>query len=147
MDTKEQQPLNFHSFDFIETCHDHLPAGDYTIVGHDMVTDDHSVIIERKKNVQELVNNIGAEWDRFISEAEILKQYKHKSIIVCGPNNIDYLYSRGFTKISPGFFYKQLSILQIEYGLPTIFAGDRESAEHYMVRYFNHIVRLHKQDE
>ena len=146
-DSREQTPFTFKDYEWIESTKETLDFGDYTMVGHDLYRDDHSVIVERKANAQELVNNIGTNWERFLREMENVTKYRHKMILVCGPNNIEFLYRQGFTKISPNFFYKQLAILQTEYNVPTIFMQDYDHAESYIVRYFGQIQNLLLKDE
>lgn len=140
-DTREQEPLKFHEYD-VSICRDKLDAGDYTIRCHDRPKDDNSIIIERKKNCQELVNNLVAAWDTFKAELEILAQYRFKAIIVCGPNNFPYIYNRGFTKISPSFAYSRLAEVYMEYGVTTIFADNRDEAENMMYRMFVRAMRM-----
>lgn len=141
VDTREQQPLTFEDFEDIVIWRDTLDVGDYTISGHDRPADDHSVIIERKANCKELVTNLGAEWDRFKREAEILSNYKIKQIVVCGPDNFGFLYDKKYTKLHPNFIYRQLGILLLDYGISTIFLPDRKAAESYIFRLFYNILK------
>lgn len=141
-DSREQNPFLFKEYDYIRPVRETLEVGDYTLVGHDMPGDDQSVIVERKADTKELLTNIGQKWERFLNEMKGIREYKNRMILVCGPNNIEFLYRQGLTQVHPNFFYKQLAILQIEYGVPVIFMPDRIHAESYMVRYFNHIIRL-----
>lgn len=142
IDTREQSPLNFNSYEYCTSCRDTLDCGDYTIAGYDRPKDDHSVIIERKANSMELVGNLGVNWERFQRECELLAQYRHKMILVQSPENFQYLYDKKYTKLSPSYIYKQLSILHMEYNIPTIFLSSRESATNFTIRYFNHCIRL-----
>lgn len=116
-------------------------------MGHDQPNDDHSIIIERKKNCSELVTNLGAKWDNFVAEAEQLAQYKHRQIVVCGPNNFEYLIDRHFTKLSLNFIYKRLAILALDFGVPTFFCPDRPHAENYIYRLFKEVMIRMDQDE
>ena len=142
VDTREQNPLTWENelkpYDVVLT-RDKLDFGDYSLVGHDQPSDDDSIVIERKKNCQELVGNLGTNWDRFKDEMAGLKAYKHKSIIVCGPNNFAHLYNQGFTKLHPNFIYKRLADLFIYYNISTVFLNTREDAENYIYRLFNEI--------
>lgn len=140
-DTREQDPLRFHEYE-VDICRDKLDAGDYTLSGHDRPRDDHSIIIERKKNCQELVSNLVMNWDRFKAELEILSQYKHKAIVVCGPNNFPHIYSRGYTKVSPSFAYSRIADILMDYGIPTIFADTRDEASNLIYRMFIKAIRL-----
>lgn len=146
IDTKEQKPLLFTEYE-LNICRDSLPAGDYTLVGHDRPTDDESVIFERKANCLELVTNLGKEFERFEREAQILTQYKHKAILVCGPANFDFIYNRGMTKLHPNFAYKQLAYLYLEYSIPTIFLDNRENVENFMFRTFHQIHKKIRNEE
>ncbi len=141
VDTREQEPLTFSLINDVQVGRDKLECGDYSMAGHDMPGDDNSVIIERKQNCSEICSNLAKNWDRFQRELEKMAEYKHKIILICGPNNFSHLHERGYTKLHPNFIYKQLSLIHIKYGIPTIFAGTREDAEQYMYRYFIEILR------
>lgn len=143
VDTREQEPLKFEGYEGLTLCKDKLDAGDYTLVGHDMPNDDDSVIIERKASCRELLGNLGAGWDRFKNELEILSKYRHKCIVVCGHNNFDYLYTRDMTKLSPNFVYKRLGDIYLTYGISVFFANSREEAESYIARMFKQIYLKH----
>ena len=138
-DTAEKKPWEFKNYDIIEVSKDSLYAGDYTMAGHDISHHDNSVIIERKKNCLELVTNIGSEWARFEREAEELQKFKFKQIVVCGPNNFDYLVKKGITKLNINFIYRQISLLYVKYGISTIFFNTHEEAENYVFRLFYQI--------
>lgn len=143
-DTREQDPLLFQNYKGVRVGRDTLNAGDYTMAGYDMPGDTNSVIVERKKNCMELITNLGAKWEQFCAEAQKLYAYRHRAIVVCGPENFGYLYDRGLTKLSPNFVFKQLSYLHMEYQLPTIFCNSRDQAENYIFRFFYNI---RKKDE
>ena len=143
IDTREQESLKFLDYEGISTCVDKLDAGDYPLCGHDMINDDDSIIIERKASSRELLGNLGTGWDRFKNELEILSKYRHKLIVVCGPNNFDYLYSRDLTKLSPNFVYKRLGEIYLNYNIQTFFANTREEAESYIARLFKQIYLKH----
>ncbi len=135
-DTKEQQPFTFEPYSDVIVYRDKLDAGDYTIVGQDMPGDDHSVIIERKKSCSELLTNLGSKWEQFKAEAEKLQKYSFKQIVVHEPSNFEHLYDMELTRLSPGFVYKQLSILATDYGVHTIFLSSKQAAENYVYRLF-----------
>jgi len=137
-DTREQDPLIFDGYP-VTVGIDTLPAGDYSLVGHDQFGDDFSVIIERKANCSELIGNLGTNWERFTRELEQLSKYKFASIVVCGDNNFHYLVERNFTKLSLNFIFSQIARIQLDYNIPIIFAGNRENATNYIYRLFNQI--------
>lgn len=145
-DTREQDPLLFNDYS-VKIFQDTLPCGDYSLVGHDQPNDDYSIIIERKKNCSEFITNLGTSWDRFINEAEKLRTYKYRQIVVCGPNNFEFLIERGFTKLSLNFIYKRLATLSLDYGIPVIFCPDRPHSENYIFRLFKEIMLRMRDDE
>lgn len=141
-DTREQQPLLWEGYDGVQVGRDTLSAGDYSLAGNDLPGDDFSIIVERKQDCQELCKNLGSKWDNFIAEAEKLQKYYFRQIVVCGPDNFEHLYMQGLTKLHPGFIYRQLSILAVDYGIPTVFLANRSAAENYIFRLFNRVKKL-----
>jgi ERCC4-type nuclease len=146
IDTRENDPLPFSAYDNVVTSFDTLEGGDYTLVGHDRRGDDYSVIIERKKNCAELVRNLGAEWDRFRAQLEITNKYAYRQIIVCSPDNFEYLYSAGFTKLHPNFVYKRLADILVDYGVGVTFLYSRQCAENYIYRLFSKLYKLNREE-
>ena len=144
-DSKEQQPWAFKDYVYdqnpVIVGRDSLEAGDYTIAAHDMPNDDNSNIIERKKDCRELCTNLGQKWEQFENEARLLQKYTHKFIVVCGPDNFEYLYDRGYTKLHPNFIYSRLAYLAVTYNLPTMFFANRENAENFVFRTFVKILQ------
>jgi ERCC4-type nuclease len=140
-DTKEKDGFNFKDYTDVKISNDSLKYGDYTLAICDHPDFDESVIIERKKNCRELINNLGSEFERFCREMDGLQKYKHKQIIVCGPNNFSYLVDRGLTKLSLNFIYKQLAYLQVNYNVDILFFPNIEEAENYVYRLFKEIER------
>lgn len=140
VDTREQTPFLWKDYADVGVQSDTLGAGDYTLCSHDMPLDDNSIIIERKKNCQELINNLGAAWDRFEIEMVKMSQYKNKLIIVCGNDNFEELYNKGYTKVHPNFAYKQLATISVRYGVNTCFLGSYINAENYVYRLFKEVI-------
>jgi ERCC4-type nuclease len=145
IDTREQDGFLFDGYE-AQCTSEKLDAGDYTIVGHDMANDDNSIIIERKKNCNELIGNVGTNWERFLREAEQLTKYKTKLIVVTAPCNFEFLYNNQLTRLHPNFVYKQLSYLQINFGISTLFFPTKEVAENYVFRLFIETLRLTEED-
>jgi ERCC4-type nuclease len=141
IDTREQNPLTWSTYQGISTALETLPCGDYTITGHDLPSDDNSIIVERKKDCKEFARNIGADWDRFKNELELMREYKNKMIIICTPNNFDELYQIGFTKLHPNFVAKQLAVIQTHYQIPVLFMNNRSDVENLMFRMFYEILK------
>jgi ERCC4-type nuclease len=136
VDSNEKDPLKFSTYENVSVGKDSLETGDYTIAGHDLPTDDHSIIIERKKNCLELVSNLVSKWEVFERELQRMMKYKHRAIIVCGPNNFPYIYSSGMTRVHPNFVYCKLTDIIMDMQIPIIFAGTREDAEAIIYRMF-----------
>lgn len=148
-DSREQQPLTFSEYNVVISP-DKLDAGDYTMAAFDMAGDDYSVIIERKKDCRELATNLVTDegWRRFLAEAEILAKYKIRQIIVCGPNNFDFLISRKYLNTNISFIYSKIAYLKVCYGVDVLFLNTREEAENYIYRLFRRIMReCERQDE
>lgn len=141
-DTREQQPLLWIGYSDLKITTEKLDCGDYTIVCHDRPNDDFSVIIERKKNCQELIGNLGTNWDRFEAEAQLMVKYQIRQIVVCGPDNFKFLYDYGFTQMQTTILYKRLAYLQCVYGISTVFLPNREAAELYIYRLFKEVMIL-----
>mgnify|MGYP007100055221 CR=1 FL=1 len=141
-DTKEQRPLLWKGYDGVIVGRDSLTEGDYSIAGHDLPGDDYSIVIERKKNCNELLTNLGTKWEQFRNEAERLRPYYFKQIVVCDLPNFEHLYEQGLTKMHPGFVYRQLAILATEYDFTTTFMPSPEAAENYIFRLFTRMQKL-----
>lgn len=142
-DSREQQPLTFVNYEDVVISPDKLDAGDYSLAAFDMPGDDYSVIIERKKDCRELASNLTTDegWRRFQAEAEILSKYKIKQIIVCGPNNFEFLISRGYLQSNLSFIYSRLAAMKVCYGVDVLFLNNRDEAENYIYRLFRRIIR------
>lgn len=145
-DTREQTPFTFKQYPEVYTYVDKLDAGDYSLCGHDMPNDDYSVVIERKKTCLELASNLGQNWDRFLREMELLKDYKIKVLVVCEKNNFYKIYKEGRTKLHPNFIRKRLLYLQIKYGINFMFFPDQDCAEEYVVKLFKEILTITEEE-
>lgn len=130
VDTREQTPWEFSESCINEVYYDKLESGDYSIEGFEK-----EFTIERKSSVSELFANVIQ--DRFEKELNRLLEYKHRFLILefsvddimrfpVGSNIPKYRWKH--LRIKPPFVIKQLSIYQIKYGLPVIFAGNRKNA-------------------
>lgn len=129
-DTREQHPWDFASASIKETIVKKLDTGDYSIEGLEDV-----LCIERKGSLVEFYGNITQ--DRFWNEMERMKMYEFKFVIIEANlkdvMNIPYslnvpkaVWSK--FKISPKFMLRQITRMEIDYGINVIFAGDTETA-------------------
>ncbi len=146
VDTREQNPVTFSSYEKVKIYRDTLSAADYTICGHEFPNDDNSVLFERKKDCNEFTRNIGAEWERFCIELDKMAQYKNKSILICTPDNFADLYQMEYTKLHPNFVYKRIAEIQVRYQIPVIFFDNRSKVEEYMFRAFYEILKKTEQE-
>lgn len=141
-DTREKKPLTFSQYPEVKIYKEKLDAGDYSLVAHDLPGDDYSVIVERKRNCLELCGNLGQNWNCFLREMELVKNYKIKVLLVCEKNIFHHLYKDGKTRMHPSLIRKRLLYLQIKYGVQFMFFPDEESAEEYVVRLFKEILEI-----
>jgi len=145
-DTREQKPLEFQGLN-VKIAVDTLQAGDYSLVGHDLPGDDNSIIFERKQNCLELCNNLGSSWDRFKRELDVLKTYKYKQIVICGPDNFDYLIRKRYTMLNMNFIRKRLAEMHVLYDVTVVFMPDRIQAENHIFRAFLEVLRKTKNEQ
>lgn len=129
VDTREQNPWNWDIEDKyyeFKTTKAGLKTGDYSLRGlEDMV------VIERKASTAEIAQNITEE--RFEKEFQRLAQYKYKYVL-CEFDMRDVMNYPigsgipqrlwGSIKISGKYILKKITELELEYGVPFIFAGD-----------------------
>jgi ERCC4-type nuclease len=153
IDTREQTPWEFDALpsDFvINTVQtDKLDAGDYTIVGYDLPGPD-GIIIERKRGLNEINTNFGAQWDRFMRECERLSEYGSAHIIVEDDLSAAFdRYTEKYTGVNypPAFFLKRTAQIQLRYGVQVHYASNRRYAQ-YLASYLfqNHVYEDWKLD-
>lgn len=145
-DTREQKPLFVDDdrwLQFIKIGRDTLSAGDYSVAGHDLPTDDDSIILERKADCVEFATNLVAKWETFQQEMEKISRYRHKQIIVCKPENFAWLYDNGFTQVHPRMFLKRISEIYLDYGVSTVFLNSRQTAARYMYSLLRNVAKKH----
>jgi len=139
-DTREQNPFEWDTD--VQLYNDTLPCGDYTLVGHDLPTDDFSVIIERKASCQELITNLAKKWDAFENELALLQKYHTKCIVVCEPSCFPLLYHNKWTKLHPNFVESRLLYIYVRYQIPTIFFSNSTTARNYVHNLFKKVKRV-----
>lgn len=109
----------------VNTVVEGLNAGDYAVKGYEDI-----LRIERKNGFEELFGNLATREyrDRFYREMERLRStVKHPFIIVESNVNND-VFSLGVPQMKAGLpgsrIFEYLLEIQLEFGIPTIFAGD-----------------------
>jgi len=142
-DTREQSPFEWASEQYqnFEIGIDTLEYGDYSLAGYDLPTDEHSIVIERKKDCRELCRNLVADWDRFKRELEGLAKYQYPFIIVCENYSYPWLYEQGLTKVHPNLILKRLSTIHLDYRVPILFFDNKRSAERFVFQSFVEVMR------
>ena len=98
-----------------------LDYGDYMIDGHPEL-----VVVERKKNVDELCSNFGRHRDRFKRELERMGACRWRYVVV-----EDSLRSAGdmhFSRMHPNAFLASVIAFELRYGVRFIFADNRKWA-------------------
>lgn len=131
-DTREKNGWTFSSSKLIKNIEQKkLDTGDYSIVGYET-----EFAIERKASTSEIATNLTEK--RFDDVLGRLTVFTYKYII-CEFDFVDlmdfpvnsgmprYLYDK--VKISPNFLISAMSKIQVDYGIPIIYAGNKNNAE------------------
>jgi DNA excision repair protein ERCC-4 len=120
IDTREQRPWMFGGAHRVERAK--LPAGDYSIAGFEA-----TVAIERK-SLDDFVQSIAWERDRFLRECERLRSYELKTILV-EAGVPDVWTHRYRSKTAPQAVIASAVAIEQDYGISMTWAGSRDSAE------------------
>ena len=139
IDDRERSPWNISHPDFkFEKCR--LNVGDYTIKGFE-----DKVAIEKKSGIIELISNLsGKDRPRFKKFLAKLSKYPIKCIII--EDSFSHIESafRACTKthLEPASIYYWLSVINIEYNIPTIFIGNnKQQRETFLYYLFSEAVK------
>ena len=128
VDSREQLP---YSFDGIaRSIRAALPAGDYSIVGHE-----GSFVVERK-SLQDAYSTFSSGRERFVRELEKLRTYELAVILIEGSLD-DVLDNRpGHVRhVQPATVVNSLLSWQVEYGVTPIFGSiDRDRSRALVFR-------------
>jgi len=143
VDTREQAPLMpvvYRGKQWVElpTERATLAAGDYTVRGLE-----HLVAVERK-SISDLAgtlygsatNTLGerkGHLERFRRELEALQGHARRWWLIEGsPGELDLLISDRFRRVSGVDAHSLVASIACDYGIPTIWAGDRLRAGHWL---------------
>lgn len=122
VDTREQEPFEFRATDRCAGSESSkLDCGDYAIKDHTEL-----IVIERKKGVDELCGNFGANRERFERELERMKTIRFKYVVV-----EDYwssIFKPSYSRMPPNVIFESIFALELKYGIHFIFAGSRTMA-------------------
>lgn len=123
-DTREQLPYDFQGFD-VEVIRAGLPAGDYSLPGAE-----HLVAVERKE-LNDLIGCLmGKARERFARELARLRPYV-LAAVVCECTLEDVARGRYTSNMQPQAALQSIIALQVRYGIPFVWAGNRKGAEYW----------------
>lgn len=125
IDSREQRPLRFSDHVDIEVAT--LPTGDYSLAGF---TD--RVAIERK-SLPDLVACVGPERERFMDCCRRLRDYDLCAVVVEAALD-DVLAHVYRSRTHPQSVVGTTVAIQVDYGVPTIWAGDARNAANIVER-------------
>ena len=123
IDTREQLPYDFTGYD-VQVVRATLPAGDYSIPGAE-----HLAAFERK-SIDDLISCLmGSSRERFARELSRLRPY-HVAAVVVESSWQDISRGRYTSNMNPQSALQSLIAMQVRYGVPFMFAGDRKGGEY-----------------
>ena len=115
IDSREQRPYSFSNR--VTHLIQALPAGDYSLQGFE-----DKVAIERK-SLDDLVNTVVHERERFERELVILKDYRYAWIVVEG--SWEMIVNENYrSRVTPQSLIGIVTSLMTDY-IPVVFAGNR----------------------
>lgn len=130
IDTREKYPWHFTSSYILGTETRALNTGDYTVEGLEDV-----LCIERKRNVNEIANNITTK--RFANVLERMKDFPHKYIMLESSIQkvIEYPFLEDLPKsiiskikLRGPYLLKCLNRIQVRYGVHIVYCGNADNA-------------------
>ena len=121
IDTREQIPYTFAEYD-VDVQPATLAAGDYSLAGLECLA-----AIERKE-LSDLIGCITTGRDRFTRELQRLKAYRCRAVII--EADVGQVYAGDYrSKVKPQSVIGSISSWQTRYGVPFVWAGNRDQAE------------------
>ena len=109
------------------------------VVGDYVNLENPMVVIDRKKDLQEVAGNVCQQHDRFVRELELAKELGYRMIILVEEPNITSLPNvcswynwrkkKNPRAISGKTLYKIMATMQEKYGVEFLFCTPEESAE------------------
>ena len=133
IDTREQQPYEF-DLETVEVKRQALVAGDYSIDGFE-----DQVCIERK-SLQDYVQSVIKQRDRFLREVKKLTEMPHCCIVVeCDLS--DVMGKRYRSGAHPNSVLGATLSLMIDHKIPVCFCSDRQLAKTFTEMYLKRVYR------
>lgn len=132
IDTREKKEYKFPDF---VTVSSGLVAGDYSLV------EVPSIVVERKATPIELHGNLAQHRDRFYRELD--RAYNDgKQLIILAEFSLEKLFKQPkYARINPQMISNTMNSIFLEYGFPTIYAGDRTRAQWWARKFFEYLSR------
>jgi DNA excision repair protein ERCC-4 len=136
-DSREQRPYQFPD-GRVFVVRRALPAGDYSIEGME-----RELAVERKE-LGDLVNTITGRdnRERWKRELEKLRTYRLARVVVEACVH-DVLAARYRSPALPSSVLSAVLAVEVDYGIPVVWAGDRASAERYVEALLLRAARVH----
>jgi DNA excision repair protein ERCC-4 len=122
-DSREQLGYDFDRFEGVTVHKAALESGDYSLPGLD-----HIVAIERKE-LNDLINCLCHDRDRFKKELHRLRPYALKAVVVEGTLE-DIARGRFKSQMTPQSALQSIFAFMVKYSIPFIFAGNRKGGEY-----------------
>lgn len=158
-DTREKLPWEFSMYEECKgTFRYGLREGDYTtgpLLRLEKATGRKILRVERKMTTSEIGLNLTKEKQRFLSELDRLVEYEYKYLILEFSIN-DLMVFPEKTRMPPKlrqkcrykgpFLYKQLMMIEEEYQIPVIFAGNESNAKNEFIKIVNEIHDANKEE-
>jgi len=133
IDTREQEAYEFDP-ETVEVKHQALSTGDYSLDGFE-----DRVCIERK-SLQDYVQSVIKQRDRFLKEVKKLSEIPHCSIVVeC--DLADIMGKRYRSGAHPNSVLGAILSLMIDHQVPVCFCSDRQLAKTFVEGYLKRVNR------
>lgn len=117
-DTREQNPLPLTRFPVVTGT---LDAGDYSVKG--LVRD---FAVERK-SIDDLVQSVTRERDRFFRECQRLRGYRFRRLLIEG-HKVEVTTGRFRSGANPKSILHSVAAIEARFDLPVVWAGSRQGA-------------------
>lgn len=152
VDTREHTGKNDHILNYFDSkkipwkkqkldCGDYsfmIPADNDLGINRDLYFDD-KIMIERKANLDELINNIVKERSRLKKEFALAPQTK--TLIVENASYVDVINGNYSSHYDPKSFYGTIHSLWHEFDIPIIFMPDPKYTGMFIKGYFYYYLR------
>lgn len=122
-DTREQAPLDFSAFPFVEVERRSLGlgGGDYSVKGYEKIFS-----IERK-SLKDLVGTLTQGHDRFERELQNLTSYQYAAVVIEAPE-LDLRLGHYQSLLHPRAAVGMITAFEVRYRIPFHFCGTRAMA-------------------